>query len=230
LNFDSDAPGALPGSWRIEAANEFIPSATWQVVADKAAPTQPNTLALVAVNHASDDAANLCWTDKVRFDEGAVEVKFHLADGGRSKNAGLVWRAKDKDTYLLARIDAVQSSLRICYVKDGAAHDIDSHSLRLLPADWHTLRIEHRGLRITCSVDGVKRCEFKDDHSRAWGGTGGVGFWTCGDALASFDNLRVEHVLPAPKNVSPGPEIPDVDAKKKSAEERSKPAPAAPKP
>src|SRR5439155_11893044 len=66
FGFETEAPGALPEGWKIEATGVQSPLATWQVSADAGAKSGKNALVLKRTNHTSGSTFNLCWTDHTR--------------------------------------------------------------------------------------------------------------------------------------------------------------------
>jgi hypothetical protein len=188
LGFDKDAVGKLPDGWKAEGTNQKGPVATWQVVEDATAPSKPNVLALSKTNHDSGGTFNLCWTDRVRFTDGTIEVKFKPVSGKEDQGGGLIWRVKDRDNYMIARMNPLEDNFRVYYVKDGSRHQIESAKAKVEVGTWHTMRIEQHGDHVVCFLDGKEYLNAKDDHMQ---GEGGIGLWTKSDAVSSFDDLTV---------------------------------------
>jgi hypothetical protein len=189
LNFDKDAAGRLPDGWKAEGTNQKGPIATWAVTADPSAPSAPNVLALTRTNHDSGDTFNICWTDKVRFKDGTIEARFKAVSGKEDQGGGLIWRVKDKDNYMIARMNPLEDNFRVYYVKDGGRHQIESATVKIETGTWHTMKIDQRGGHIVCFLDGKEYLNSNDDHMQ---GEGGVGLWTKSDAVSSFDDLKVQ--------------------------------------
>jgi hypothetical protein len=195
FQFDKDEPGKLPEGWKAEGTNQKGPVATWEVAEDKTAPSASNVLSLSKTNHDSGGTFNICWTDKTRFTDGTIEVKFKAVSGKEDQGGGLIWRVKDKDNYMVARMNPLEDNFRVYYVKDGSRHQLESTKATIKPGEWHTMKIEQRGGRVLCSLDGKQMLEATDDHIQ---GEGGVGLWTKSDAVSSFDDLTVKPVTPSP--------------------------------
>jgi SHS2 domain-containing protein len=183
------APGKVPTDWKAEGTNQKGPVATWEVTADPTAPSGPNVLALTTTNHDSDGTFNICWTDKTRFKDGEIEVKFKAVSGKEDQGGGLIWRVKDKDNYMIARYNPLEENFRLYYVKDGSRKQIESAKATIKAGEWHTMKIEHEGDSIECYLDGKKYIDVRDDHIKD---EGGIGVWTKADAVTSFDDLKVE--------------------------------------
>jgi hypothetical protein len=181
-------PGMVPTDWKAEGTNQQGPVATWEVVAYPTAPSKPNVLALTKTNHDSSGTFNICWTDKARFKDGAIEVKFKAVSGKEDQGGGLMWRVKDKDNYIVARANPLEDNFRVYYVKDGSRHQIESAKVSIKAGEWHTMKIEQHGDRVVCSLDGKAYIDARDDHVQT---EGGLGLWTKGDAVSAFDELKV---------------------------------------
>ena len=188
IDFAGTPVGSLPPGWRIEGTNQKGPLATWKVVADPSAPGEPNVLALTSPNHDSGSTFNLCWTDQVRFQDGAMEVSMKPVSGREDQGGGLIWRAKDKDDYYICRANPLESNFRVYYVKDASRHQLASASVAIETGAWHTIRVEQSGDRIACSLDGKRLLEVRD---ATIAGEGGIGLWTKSDAASEFARLQV---------------------------------------
>jgi hypothetical protein len=203
INFDRDISpkGKLPNGWKAEGTNQKGPVATWEVVEDKSAPSAPNVLTLSKTNHDSGGTFNICWTDKAKFKDGEIEVKFKAVSGKEDQGGGLIWRVKDKDNYMIARMNPLEDNFRVYYVKDGGRHQIESATVKIETGTWHTMRIEQHGDHVVGFLDGKEYLNSKDDHIQA---EGGIGLWTKADAASSFDDLKITPGTADTTEVKPG--------------------------
>jgi hypothetical protein len=173
--------GALPAAWRAATTNPQGPDATWEV--------RDGALALTSPNHDSPSAFNLFWTDAIRFRDGAIECRVRADAGEIDQGGGLLWRAKGPRDYYIARYNPLERNFRLYHVKDGRRTMLaDAPGLSIGAGTWFSLRIEHRGARIACHLDGKKLLEVED---ATLPDEGGIGFWTKADARTSFDDLLV---------------------------------------
>ena len=60
--------------------------------------------------------------------------------------------------------------------------------MKVSSGEWHEIRVEAAGDRITCDFEGVKRIDTTD---RTFSGPGKVGMWTKADSVIYFDDFRV---------------------------------------
>ena len=189
LDFEDVPVGELPSGWKVEATGRQSPLATWQVQEDRSAPSGTKVLALVKTNHHSGGTFNLCWTDKVSFQDGEIEVAFKAVKGRIDQGGGIMWRVQDRNNYYVARFNPLEDNFRIYYVRDGIRRMIQSARVSLQPGKWHNMKIEQKGSEYACFLNGRKLLEGSDSHFKK---AGGVGLWTKADAVTSFDNFKVE--------------------------------------
>ena len=196
--FDRMSPGALPEGWHVAGTHQAGALATWSVVADPNASSPPHVLALTASTHGSGTTFNLCWDTASRFQDGTFELAVRADGGEEDQGGGPIWRVKDEDNYYVCRVNPLESNFRLYVVKDGERTQLASAEAKLTAGSWHTIRVEHAGSRIVCTLDGSVRLEAVDGSLPE---AGCVGLWTKADARTSFDDLVVRQDAPgaAPK-------------------------------
>lgn len=187
VGFDQDRSGDLPADWRVGSTTPSGPDSTWSVRADPDAPTKPNVLVMTSVNHGSQDTFNLCWSPKVGFLDGTIELAVKAQDGEIDQGGGVAWRVQGANDYYICRYNPLEANFRVYVVRGGIRTQLAT-ALVTQDGGWHRIRIEHSGDHIVCSLDGSKLLDARD-------GTlpdiGGVGVWTKADARTAFDDLRV---------------------------------------
>ena len=111
------------------------------------------------------------------------------------KGGGIIWRVQDRDNYYGVRtnyaLDSQNSVGLYCTVNGDRIWKAYAHDVSLSVGKWHTLKVVHRGAVIQVYLDGKKLLEATHDNSPLTK-PGGVGVWTKGDAVTSFDELRVK--------------------------------------
>jgi hypothetical protein len=193
-----DHPSPLPGAngfdqpeapgWRTSSTGGSGPEATWALRPDPSARSAPNVLALVDVNHHSEDRFNVHWSATPSFGSGKLSVAVR-ADGGEiDQGGGLMWRVQDENNYYVCRINPLEANYRVYVVKDGVRRQLATALADVEAGRWYTLEVEHRGDEITCSLDGKALLHATDATIPA---AGGVGLWTKADARTSFDDLAI---------------------------------------
>jgi hypothetical protein len=173
-NFESDQPGKIAKGFTSAVG-------TWQVIRDG----DNQVLAQQAKN--DDDTFNVALVDGTRFKDVDITVRLKAVAGELDRGGGLVWRARDKDNYYIARYNPLEDNFRVYKVEAGKRTQFQSAKV---PGDtkWHTLRVTMSGTRITCYLDGTKQLE-ADDPTFPDGGK--IGLWSKADAQSYFDDLIV---------------------------------------
>jgi hypothetical protein len=192
-DFEDVPVGSLPPGWRIEGTSSKGTLASWAVRTDPSAPSPPNVLALTTANRDPAEPFNLCWTDQLRFRDGAITVSMKSVSGEEDQGGGLVWRVQDEDDYYLCRANPLEGNVRVYTVKGGVRSQIASADTVLVSGVWYTLWIEQQGSCISCRLDGRKLLEVVDT---TFPDAGGVGVWTKSDAATEFDDIRVSELPP----------------------------------
>lgn len=187
-DFEKVPVGQLPPGWTVEATRQAGPLATWKVIEDETAPSGKKVLALVAVNHHAAGTFNLCWTNRVSFLNGTITVAFKAVRGRIDEGGGILWRARDKNNYYVARFNPLEDNFRIYYVRNGIRRMIATARVKLAAGQWHTMTVMVKGDHYTCYLNGRKYLDVHDTHFTK---AGGVGLWTKADAVTSFDDFRV---------------------------------------
>ncbi len=188
LDFEQVATGKIPDGWKTEATNQRGPLATWQVTEDKTAPSGDKVLALTRTNHISGSTFNLCWTPGYSFLNGEISVMIKANQGEEDQGGGVIWRARDKSNYYIARYNPLENNFRIYYVKDGDRRMLASARVTIPAHTWFELKIIVNNDRIIGYLDGNKYLEVKDPTFK---NAGGVGLWVKADGKTSFDNFTV---------------------------------------
>ncbi|HZW73220.1 MAG TPA: family 16 glycoside hydrolase, partial [Caldimonas sp.] len=99
---------------------------------------------------------------------------------------GVVWRGKDGDNYYVARANALENNVSLYYTQNGRRITIKYVDAPVAGNQWHTLRVEFAGTRITVALNGKRYIELEDKHIA---GAGAVGVWTKADSVTAFDDF-----------------------------------------
>jgi len=189
FSFENIAVGLIPANWKVEATNQRGPLATWQSVEDSTAPSGKKVLALTSPNHKFGGTFNLCWINHIQFLNGVITVQFKANSGIEDEGGGVMWRARNKDNYYIARYNPLENNFRIYYIKDGARRMLASSRVKLAAHVWHTMKIIQHGSKMSGFLNGKKYLEVED---KTFSKPGGVGLWTKADAVTSFDDFSVQ--------------------------------------
>ena len=174
-DFESDQPGKIAKGFSGQVG-------TWEVARDG----DNHVLAQKAKN--DDDTFNVVLVDGTRYKDLDLSVRLKAVAGELDQGGGLVWRAKDKNNYYIARYNPLEDNFRVYKVEAGKRTQFQSAKI---PGDtkWHTLRVTMSGTKITCYLDGKKHLEADDS---TFPDAGKIGLWSKADAQSYFDDLTVE--------------------------------------
>jgi hypothetical protein len=174
-NFEADEPDRIAKGFTNEVGR-------WEVVKEGA----NRVLAQRARN---DDATfNVTLVEGTSYRDLDLSVRMRAVEGELDQGGGLVWRARDKNNYYIARYNPLEDNFRVYKVERGKRTQFQSAKL---PGDkaWHTLRVTMTGSKITCYLDGRKYLEAEDT---TFPEAGKVGLWSKADAQSYFDDLAIE--------------------------------------
>ncbi len=185
-NFDTDTAGQMPAKFHSAKTGGGAPE-KWAVTADPAAPSKPNVVAQTS-NDKTDYRFPLLIADEGSFKDLDLSVKFKAVSGSVDRAGGLVFRLKDANNYYVVRANALEDNYRLYHVVNGRRVQFAGANFKVTSGEWHELRVEIVGNKITCYYDGSKKIEATDDTFKD---AGKVGLWTKADSTTYFDDLRV---------------------------------------
>jgi hypothetical protein len=172
--FESDEAGKLARGFTNEVGR-------WEVATDG----DNKVLAQKARNE--DAVFNVVLAEGTRYKDLDLSVRMRAVAGEVDQGGGLVWRARDKDNYYIARYNPLEDNFRVYKVEIGKRTQFQSVKI---PGDnrWHTIRVTMAGTRITGYLDGKKYLEADD---ATFPEAGRIGLWSKADAQSYFDDLTV---------------------------------------
>jgi hypothetical protein len=185
-NFDSDAPGQLPAKFHTAKTGGGTVE-KWSVVADPSAPSKPNVVAQTSTDR-TDYRFPLLISDEGSFQDLDLSVRFKAVSGSVDRAGGLVFRLRDPNNYYIVRANALENNYRLYHVVNGRRSQFAGANFKITSGEWHELRVEATGSKITCYYDGDKKIEATDSTFKD---AGKVGVWTKADSVTYFDDLKV---------------------------------------
>jgi len=174
-DFESDAPGTIANGFTSEVGQ-------WEVAKDG----DNRVLYQKAKN--DDSTFNVALVAGTSYKDLDLSVKLRAVAGEVDRGGGVVWRAKGKRNYYIARYNPLEDNFRVYKVQDGKRTQFASAKIRG-DEKWHTLRVTMAGSKITCYLDGQKHLEVEDS---TFPEAGKIGLWSKADAQSYFDNLIVK--------------------------------------
>jgi hypothetical protein len=173
-DFEGDAPGRIAKGFTNEVGQ-------WEVAKDG----DNHVLHQKARN---DDATfNVALVEGTSYKDLDLSVRLKAVAGEVDRGGGVVWRAKDKKNYYIARYNPLEDNFRVYKVEAGKRTQFASAKV---PGDekWHTLRVTMVGNKMTCYLDGQRHLEAEDT---TFPEAGMIGLWSKADAQSYFDDLAV---------------------------------------
>jgi len=185
-NFDSDMPGQLADKFH-GAKTGGGTQEKWVVTTDPTAPSKPNVVAQTSTDQ-TDYRFPLLISDEGTFQDLDLSVKFKAVSGSVDRAGGLVFRLRDPNNYYIVRANVLENNYRLYRVVNGRRSQFAGANFKVTSAEWHELRVEAVGNKITCYYDGSKKIEATDGTFKD---AGKVGLWTKADSVTYFDDLKV---------------------------------------
>jgi hypothetical protein len=180
--FDQEPAGRPPAGFAFLAARD-APAARWTVQREGANGFLAHTA----------DASARGGFSLATFDPpspGSISFSARTRRGAAKGSLGLVWRVQDAENYYLARLDLEQQDIGLYRIVRGNRVRIEGEDdLELDPNAWHTLKVVQEDEHIRVYLGGIRVLRARD---RTFGAAGAAGVWCTGDAVAHFDDLRVD--------------------------------------
>lgn len=173
-DFEHETPGEIARGFTNEVGR-------WRVAVEDG----NKVLAQLAEN--DDQVYNVTLISGTEIKDVDLTVKVEARAGKIDQGGGLVWRARDKDNYYVARYNPLEDNVRVYKVENGKRTQLDHADA---PGDrgWHTLRITMKGREILGYLDG-KRLLVAEDST--FPEAGRIGLWSKADAQTYFDALTI---------------------------------------
>jgi 3-keto-disaccharide hydrolase len=179
ITFDDLKAGTSPAGW--EATETGIGTARWIVKKDVSAPSPAQVL-----EQSGEAQFPVCIYQKAELADGFVEVKFKPMAGLEDQAGGVIFRARDKNDYYVARANALEDTVELFHTLHSHRESVKSADIRVTAQHWHKLRAEFRGPHIKVYFDGKLLLQADDE---ALKGPGKVGVWTKSDSVTRFDDF-----------------------------------------
>jgi hypothetical protein len=118
-----------------------------------------------------------------------VTIRFRPRGGQVDQAGGIAVRLQDERNYYVVRANALEDNVRLYRVIDGSRQQFAGVNAKVMPGEWHTLRLRAEGELFTVYYDGNKLLEARDRHLSA---PGRVALWSKADSLTEFTGIDVE--------------------------------------
>lgn len=174
--------------WTFDDAIGKVPAGFKSEVGDWAVARDADQRVLHQRAKSPDAVFNVILATETRAKDVDLSVRLKAIAGNDDQGGGLVWRARDKDNYYLARYNPLEHNFRLYKIEKGKRTMFKNADIKATPG-WHTLRVTMNGKHIVCFYDGEKRLETDDATFTA---AGKIGLWSKADAQSYFDDLKLE--------------------------------------
>ena len=220
LDFQGYSFGVAPGEFDYDATGSHGPALAagrpmWRTYTDLFAPSP--RLALIQASAVPRlDHFPIALLHGISAADLMLFAYVKPMGGDLRRSAGLIWRARDRDNYYAALLDAREGRLVLVKMTGGRPQEIAAAPVplevefeRRTPSPgrgWYTLRVESIDDRIQVWVQGEQKLSIRDGTLQE---AGRVGLVTHADSIALFDNFEVQtgrrgFVVPNPPPL-PGP-------------------------
>jgi hypothetical protein len=187
VDFSKAAPGGVPPHWTGTQTGKG--QAKWAIEKDSEAPGQHFVL-----KQSGQAAYPVCIKEDTSLKDGFVEVRFKPLSGKEDQAGGVIWRVQDKDNYYVCRANALEDNVVLYKTVQGKRTALDIVGRKggygvkapVLPAQWHTLRVEFKDRQFKVTFSGKHLFDVEDD---AFSESGKVGVWTKADSVTLFDSF-----------------------------------------
>lgn len=185
--FDDALAGQVPAGVRIAETGGAGTVATWEIVADPSAPTQPHAFGITKTTNAKS-TYNLALVEGTRYGDVDLTVMVKAGTGELDRGGGPIWRVTNEDNYYIARWNPLENNARFYIVQGGVRSALGKVDLELDTEAWHALRVVTEGPRMELFIDDEPVLTVQDS---ALSEPGMIGLWTKADAATLFDDLSV---------------------------------------
>src|SRR5712671_5783690 len=179
MRFETEEIGATPKGWTATLTGKGDPK--WAIEQDPTAPSKSKV-----VKQSGRATYPLLLKNDTNIKDGFIEVKFKAIAGSEDRAGGLAWRAKDANNYYVVRANALEDNVTIYHTINGRRTEKKRTNMKVMPNEWHSLRVEFQGNHFTVMFDGKKAIDWDDDTFKD---AGKVGVWTKSDSVTVFDDV-----------------------------------------
>jgi hypothetical protein len=187
--FEDAKVGTVPKGWIAGVTGSKKGKAPrWEVIKDD----DRSVLAQLEAGGANGDFP-VCIKQASSFKDGTVSVRFKAISGNVDQAGGVVYRAKDKDNFYIARANALENNVSFYVTRDGKRKTIKYwDDIEVGLGKWHELKVEANGSKFKVWLNGKLVGEIADSE-KTFVNAGMVGVWTKADSVTYFDNITVRN-------------------------------------
>lgn len=182
-DFEKDEVGEKPKGFYFDETGR-APDGKWRVVEDE------GNKVLGQLDQSRDrNRFALAVVEDSSIEDVQISVRIKAVKGDIDPAGGVVWRYRNSENYLVARLDTSERNIRLYRFVRGNHVQFDVEGdLDVKAGEWYTLRVEHKGREIKVYLNDDVVIVERDRHFTR---PGKVGLWTKADSVIYFDNFEV---------------------------------------
>ena len=187
-SFEKDEVGKKPAGFYFEQTDKEHP-AKWRIIDDDEHHVLARLDRVERRHHYSLAVVKDCAIDDVK-----ASVRVKAVEGKLDQAGGLMWRYRNRENYLVARLDITERNVRLFRFVDGNRIQFGvAEGLDVKQGQWYTLRVEHRGPEVKVYLGDEVLFIERDRH---FGKPGRIGLWAKSDSVVYFDDFQAERLPP----------------------------------
>lgn len=181
-DFEKFEAGRKPDGFYFDETGR-APHGKWRVIQDE------GNKALAQIDSSRDnDRYALAVVEDLEFEDVEVSVRIKALAGDSDQAGGVIWRYRNSENYLVARIDISERNVRLYrFVRGNRTQFGVKDGVNIQLGEWYTLRVVHKDDEIQVYLDGDVLFIERDRHFRD---AGKIGLWTKADSVVYFDDLK----------------------------------------
>ena len=185
-DFDKDDPGDKPKGFYFDETGR-APDGKWRVLEDEGRKV------LAQLDESRDrDRYALAVVEDSSIEHIKVSVRLKAVKGERDQAGGVMWRYRNSENYLVARLDISERNIRLYrFVRGHRTQFGVEEDLDVELGKWYTLRVEHEGREIKVYLNDEVVIFARDRHFTR---PGRIGLWTKSDSVVYFDDLYAKNL------------------------------------
>lgn len=136
----------------------------------------------------TDERFPMLVYDEESYGDFTLTTRFKIVDGLFEQMAGIAFRIQDTNNYYYVRASALGNTFRFIKLVNGQRLTTLGPSHPIEKGVWHELKVECRGNRINCLLNGQELIPPITDNTFT---SGRIGFWTKSDSVSYFGETKI---------------------------------------
>ncbi|MFO1501242.1 MAG: hypothetical protein U1G07_23110 [Verrucomicrobiota bacterium] len=138
----------------------------------------------------TDERFPLMVLDDATYGDFTLTTRFRIVSGVVEQMAGIAFRIQDTNNYYYVRASALGGTFRFIKLVNGQRLTTLGPSVPIEREIWHELKVDCKGNRIACLLDGKELIPPLTDNTFT---SGKIGFWTKSDSVSYFGETKITY-------------------------------------